>query len=1125
MVRPTLKQNSRNKRRRIQQQRAKLEVLEQRVLLAADVSYLSPIHVFSIDDIIGDFAGNTFGNDSDPIPIIDTSATFEDPNNPDPPDYDGPVRAITDRDGNTLYPVDSSFGFFVDGVEGSGDFIGAVPKERDEIYTEGWVGNILDEQSEVIGLSLSDAATDTFKAGLPLGTWAAGLGGNSVKASTEHYVVMQNVLSDQLVPDPVIGPDGLPRGPLDNDLVMIGGDYDGWLIADIIAELTTQLETDPSVDVFPFDGGDGVIDIRDVLVPNEATVIENIAVSDDYSVTLKDDGKLLYRWGTLVKRPNDLRFQAQLDLPAEWLSPEADTLNEGRGFRVTGAELIVTHAITNNPNDQIRPEDWENEAATGRQPSYLVIEDPEHPGDDNFALWVSPVNDFAGDGTFYPSYFKLDSDGNIITTPEPGDELVLDLDGNAVGVRNTDSDGNPVGTILRYVGRPSLTTDILISEGLEDGFTNAWYTTMDRDPFEAVLDENGDYVVGPRWRMKSNKFGQDLPGVEIPLIPHSEPPFTGSNIRYEVGEMTTTTINLLDWEAGEDSPLLYSKGWTTADPTRVNENGVTENGLQLTEKFDIAFYIKGDRKPTRVDDVQLVLNYETDADFDFGDAPSSFPVMLAQDGARHFSTGPTLGLQRDTEIDGLPSALADADTPDEDGVSFGTIRAGEEVTVEVEVGNLPSGTARLDAWIDFDGSGSWEPVEQIADSLEVLAGNNLVTFTVPNDAAIAQSFGRFRLSTEGNLATTGAAADGEVEDWLIPIVPGDAQPDSLAFYNSETGDWQVGLSDSSQLNLSNWATIPPASPWANFLEGDFNGDGFTDIFRWNTTSGAVRILESNGSDAFDDNVWATINPNSAWGNFLVGDFNGDGRDDVFLINTTGGGVRVLQSDGSAFVEALWGSENPNSPFVGHDVGDFNGDGRDDVVRRNAVGGGIRVLNSNGSAFVDELWGSFNLNSPWDDWLIGDFNADGNDDIFRWNTASGGIRVFNSDSTMFFDELWGVLNPNSFWAGFLVGDFDGNGSDDILRRNNSSGGMQLLRESVDGDAFDDEFWGAVNPNINWTAFRVGDFDGDGRDDLARLHPTTYAVQVQRSTISGFAADELWAVLGSNPDLVLLGDYGI
>ena len=40
--------------------------------------------------------------------------------------------------------------------------------------------------------------------------------------------------------------------------------------------------------------------------------------------------------------------------------------------------------------------------------------------------------------------------------------------------------------------------------------------------------------------------------------------------------------------------------------------------------------------------------------------------------------------------------------------------------------NAPGG-ATLDAWIDFDGSGTWSPEEQIADSLVVTEGDNTIT--------------------------------------------------------------------------------------------------------------------------------------------------------------------------------------------------------------------------------------------------------------------------------------------------------------------------------------------------------------------------------------------------------------
>ncbi len=345
--------------------------------------------------------------------------------------------------------------------------------------------------------------------------------------------------------------------------------------------------------------------------------------------------------------------------------------------------------------------------------------------------------------------------------------------------------------------------------------------------------------------------------------------------------------------------------------------------------------------------------------------------------------------------------------------------------------------------------------------------------------------------------------------WEIYTFP----TDSLAFYDDTSGNWQLGVSNTAEFELADWATIAPGSPWSDFLEGDFNGDGYTDIFRWNTTSGAVRVLESDGSGSFADNVWGILNPNSPWDQFLVGDFDDDGDDDVFRINTSGGGVLVLQSNGSSFSDVSWGSVNVNAPFTGYAVGDFNGDGRDDVLRRNTTGGGIRVFRSTGTAFVDELWGAYNPNSPWQDWLVGDFNGDGNDDLFRWNSSGGGVRVFHSDGTAFVDQLWGALDPSLTWAGFQIGDFDGDGAMDVLRRNNSSGSLYVLHRTS-GSAFEDTLWGSVNPGIAWTDFRVGDFTGDGRDDLARRHPNTDAIRVLESGLQGFAVDQLWAVVGAS-----------
>tara|TARA_R110002050_G_scaffold130510_1_gene252232 strand:- start:32 stop:2110 length:2079 start_codon:yes stop_codon:yes gene_type:complete len=551
--------------------------------IGSAVAYESPVHVFSVNDVLGGLNGVTFADDQTIICGLGPVSCPDD--NP----------ALLDKSGVMLYPVDSEFGFYVV------DFLGAQPKARNGDYLEGFVGNI-DEGGGVIGIQVANAATEKYKVKPPLGTWCQGLGGTSVKCETEHYTVMEHALSCyETIPYFFASPDGTqatistPDGTLsydcanapldDNVQVLVGGQPNHRLTNAIPCETDGQPE---GCQMFPND---------------KTNMLDNIALSSDYSVQLKDDGKPLYGWGGIHKRPNDIRMYAQLALPEEW---KTSTEN----FVVTRAELVVNHWITNNPNDQLRPEDLENEAATGRKPSYRI------EGDGDAAVWKSTVPCYEGDsdiidtesGAFDPSFIGV---GTIL--------------------KNTPKALDPLAT----PGESAAEHPYAFSSDLAGGYSNAYYTTINRDPFEWSYDANpdpkvqdfigsalpnaslGELVSGPRWRLKPNKFGQDLPGLEIPLIECSAPPFAKENIKYEVGTPTTTVINLLDWEEGEISPLATSRGWVdvTANEyvTIVTEDGepaVTSNGLPMTSDFDLAVYIKGDSKSTALYNAQLIIEYE-----------------------------------------------------------------------------------------------------------------------------------------------------------------------------------------------------------------------------------------------------------------------------------------------------------------------------------------------------------------------------------------------------------------------------------------------------------------------------------------------------------------------------------
>lgn len=267
-----------------------------------------------------------------------------------------------------------------------------------------------------------------------------------------------------------------------------------------------------------------------------ATWMPPLVEGVDYSTRLKDDGKILYFWGNYNKEPTPVYIYTALPLPDSWKMP-------GANYTVKSAKLTISHRITNSPNDQIRPEDFENELATGVLPKYTVAPD---------GSWLSAVESYEG------------GDGEYL----------------------------PVGTVLRDTA---------------GNYTNAWYVTLDRDPFGGP---------SPRYRLKSSKFGQDLPGVEIP--------------QYPVGEPTTTTIDLLapmrDAVTGLPGPsvLTQSTNWNAyLDANDGVLDGFTVEDCRMTPDFNLMIYIKGEvGKPTPLYTATLEIVYDDPAGTSPPPAPS-----------------------------------------------------------------------------------------------------------------------------------------------------------------------------------------------------------------------------------------------------------------------------------------------------------------------------------------------------------------------------------------------------------------------------------------------------------------------------------------------------------------------
>lgn len=231
----------------------------------------------------------------------------------------------------------------------------------------------------------------------------------------------------------------------------------------------------------------------------------------------------------------------------------------------------------------------------------------------------------------------------------------------------------------------------------------------------------------------------------------------------DAGEQIFTDVTIAN---GINNLSFVVPSWAAGGPTfarfRLNANGKIGPG-GFTSEGEVEDYL-----------------VNVTAALDFGDAPSPYPTLLRDNGARHNYTNRfCLGAIVDGEVDGQPDVDAKGDdsnpagaADDEDGVNFTTsIVPGQTAGVQVLV-TLPPGVngSILNAWMDFNRDGDWaDQGEQIFVAQPVIAGVNNLNFPVPQGASQGLTYARFRLSDTRSLSFTGPAADGEVEDYAVNI--------------------------------------------------------------------------------------------------------------------------------------------------------------------------------------------------------------------------------------------------------------------------------------------------------------------------------------------------------------------
>jgi hypothetical protein len=176
----------------------------------------------------------------------------------------------------------------------------------------------------------------------------------------------------------------------------------------------------------------------------------------------------------------------------------------------------------------------------------------------------------------------------------------------------------------------------------------------------------------------------------------------------------------------------------------------------------------------------------------------------------------------------------------------------------------------------------------------------------------------------------------------------------------------------------------------------------------------------------------------------IGDFDGDGKDDILWRNTVTGQNYLYPMDGLAIKPAegyLRTVADLSWQIVG--VGDFDGDGKADVLWRNMATGQSYIYPMNGTAILGTEGYLRTVPLAWRIAGVGDFDGDGKADILWRNSASGENYLYPMDGTTIKPTegpLRTVADLN--WQIQAVGDYSGDGKADILWRNSSTGESYL-----------------------------------------------------------------------------------
>ena len=463
------------------------------------------------------------------------------------------------------------------------------------------------------------------------------------------------------------------------------------------------------------------------------------------------------------------------------------------------------------------------------------------------------------------------------------------------------------------------------------------------------------------------------------------------------------------------------------------------------------------------------------------------------------------------------------------GGNVGSVTQTSDGTIVI-IGTLPSITTFTPAK-GLTGSQGSTIVTITGTGFSTVAANNIVFFGPVSAPALTANGTGTSLTVK---APAGAASQylGVLNTETGLTAQAYKQPFIPGFYN------EGNLKFSATADFSQNYT--PVGSGKYFKTADIDGDGRPDLILINASNALSIVLNTsaNGTVSFDVNNLTTITVGSTIESIAIGDMNGDGKQDIVVMNKSGANHNIFiypntSTTGSVSFGTpltIFSTATTISTFE-ISLTDIDGDGKTDIVlpsSTDVASAIIRLLLNKytklgGFQFQIIVFGS--LTSAIVDskgFVRGDLDGDGKIDLVLITCATESsisknnlAFPFRNTSTPGKPNMLysGVLNGQVLGTGFeyplgqlhsvfaAAGDMDGDGKPDFVSANvagDGSGSITTLRNQSSTGTI--SYLPRASVLFNTTppgCIAMGDFDGDGKLDVATTIEASNEVYIFRN----------------------------